>query len=501
MENYFSRESRDVRALLRLIVKNGILETMILVKNAKIVDGSGEPMRRGDIFVSGKAISAMGNFPNKKADVTIEALGMLCVPGFVDIHSHMDHSLAILEDPGQDDCLASGVTTAIGGNDGISLAPLMYGSLDPLKKWAGGRSANVGWHGMKEFRRMMESVPLGPNFGTLAGYETIRRDVQGKGKGDLTDREMRVAAHIGKTAMREGALGISLDLKSPYGQKISHEEARAVAQAVAEEKGVLAIGLRRHEEHCMEAVQEALSLYKATGVTMVIAGFVPNGLNKATEREFLLSYEAVKNAGDNLFIEIGLGDVRLAPLADLLPHHMRKETFAELKEIMRDKSGKKELVRELPRHPDAVIARVPWEHKQLAGITIETFARDRDMTAKEALLELMRLTRMNATIAVKEKLSPLALEIMDDDHALIAGPPKAAFAAGDALRWPIEKTVMKLTHLPARAYGLGKRGMLKENWSADMVLMDDRYEIARTIVNGAYGGKGGAMLAKAHSPK
>ncbi len=474
---------------------------MILVKNAKIVDGSGEPMRRGDIFVSGKRISAIGNFPNKKADVVLEALGMLCVPGFIDIHSHADHSLAIMEDPGQKGHVAAGITTLIGGNDGISLAPLMYGSLDPLKKWAGGRGANVGWHSMQEFCKVMERMPLGPNFGTLAGYETIRRDVQGKGKGDLTDGEMRMAIHVMKTAMREGAFGVSLDLKSPYGQKISHEEARAVARAVAEEKRVLVIGLRRHEEHCMEAVQEAISIYKTTGVVMIIADFVPKGLNKATEKEFVLSCEAVKNAGDNLFIEIAVGGSRIIPIADLLPHRMRHETLPELKELMRDKSGRKELVRELPRHPDAIIARVPREHKNLMGMTIEAFARDRDMTVKEALLELMRLTRMNATVVVTEKLSPFALAALESERALIAGPPKETFMAADTLRWPIEKTVMKLTSLPARTIGIAKRGMLKEDWNADLVLMDDRYEVAHAIVNGAYSGTGGVMLVKDRSGK
>ena len=251
----------------------------------------------------------------------------------------------------------------------------------------------------------------------------------------------------------------------------------------------------------MEAVQEALSIYKTTGVTMVIGGFVPNGLNKATEKDFLLSYEAVRNAGDNLFIEIALGEERVMPLADLLPHRMRHETFAEVGALMRDKSGKKELLRELPRHPDAVIARVPREHRNLAGMTIETFARDRGMTAKEALLELMRLTRMKATVIVKEKISPLALEALGDGRALVSGPPKAAFAAGDALRWPIEKTAMKLSSLPSRAFGLAKRGMLKENWSADLVLMDDRYEVIHAIVNGTYGGGGGAMLGKERSAK
>ncbi len=469
---------------------------MILVKNAKIVDGSGEPMRRGDVLVSGGAVSAIGNFPNKKADTVIEGLGMYLTPGFVATKTHIDRNLSLFTDPKQKALTEQGITTVIGGADGISLAPLGYGSLHALGAWTGKRRINVDWHGVAELNAALGRLPLGVNFGTLAGYTTIRRDITSDGEGDMTDKEMAVAIRVAETAMEEGAFGVSLDLEGEWGTKISHEEARQVTAVVARKGGVLSIRLRRNEGHYMEAVREALALYKSTGATMVVCDFVPHDLNKAGEKDFFLAYDMLRSAGDNLFVELFFADTRHVKIGDLLPHALRHEDPARFRTMLRDKKTKKEILASLPRCPEAKIIHVPPEHRHLQGLTIETLAHSRGVTVKEAIVELMCVTDMHATIAIPHATSSVTRKLMEDDKTLLAGSPAALFAAADEARWPIEKTVMRLTGMPARIFGIEKRGIIRENFPADLVLMDDRYTITRVVVNGVDGTPNGRALRK-----
>lgn len=469
--------------------------TMILVKNAKIVDGSGTAMRRGDALISGGSISAVGNFPSKKADIVIEGLGMHLAPGFVDIHSHIDHTLAIFRDPASRTIVKEGVTTVIGGNDGVSLAPRTGGSLGEFRKWGGETGMNVDWQTMAEFKGAMARLPLGINFATFAGYATARKCVTKRTRGDLTDKELDAVMGFLEDAMDEGAMGISLDLGSAEGRSISHEEARRAAQAVAGKKCVLALNLRGHENRAMEAAQEAVALYRSTGASIIVRDFVPHEPTKQDEREFMVAYESMRNAGDHLWVELPHAKRRLCPIRELLPHRFKDMDDAEKNALVRDKKARKELVRELPRIPDGIIASAPKEHKQLIGMTLETFARNRDMEVKAGIVELMRISGMKASLFLPAKRSHLAESLMGEPQVLFAGSPEAFFEAADHLRWPIEKTIAKLSGIPAKALGIGKRGLIRENWKADLVLVSDTGEVAHAIVNGKYAAPGGTFIA------
>lgn len=467
---------------------------MILVKNAKIVDGSGTPMRRGDVLITDGSISAIGNFPNKKTDTVIEGLGMYLVPGFIDTHAHIDHTLALFHDPAGKALIKEGVTTAICGNDGISLAPRTDGSLTEFGKWGGETKINVDWQTIRELKRTLNRLPLGTNIATFAGYATARKCITKRERGDLTDKETDTVIGLLEDAMGEGAIGISLDLGHAEGRGISHEEVRRAACATAQKKRVLALNLRGHENRMMEAMQEAIALYRTTGTTIIVRDFVPPEPTKQDEREFMAAYESMKNAGDHLWVELFHAKTRLCPVRELLPHRFKEMDDTEKDALMRDKKARKELMRELPRVPDGVIASMPKEHKQLIGTTLETFARDRDMDVKTGIVELMRISRMKASLFLPAKRSRLMESIMGDPQTIFAGSPEALFEAADHLRWPIEKTIAKLSGVPAKAIGLKKRGLIRENEKADLVLISDKGIVAHTIVNGKYATPGGTMI-------
>ena len=464
---------------------------MILIRNAKIIDGTGAPERHGDVLISGKSISAIGNFPHKKTETVIEALGMRLAPGFVNMHMEAAVATSIITNPRQTDARKEGFTTLIAGTDGTSLAPLIGGSLEHMRKWAIPHAINIDWHTTKEFQKSLSTLPLGVNFGTFVGYNGIRRAVVHEDDGDPTNKELNAIIHIAETALREGAIGIALNLDTAHGRRISHEEARRAARACAEAKKPLALRLRAQTDHFMEAASEALALYRTTGARMIIADFVPRIMNKAEEKDFHLAYETLASAGDGLYMELRCGAERLVPLYELLPRFAQVGSLETMNALIRDKSMRKKLIAGIPRLEGAHITHAPREHHALIGATLETFAHNRELNGKEAILELMHLTKLRATICIPSNPSPLHAELIKNDRVLVSGEPQSVWKIADDARLPLETAIMKLTGLPAAALGLAKRGMILENYAADLALMNDKNEVTKIIVNGNLTSNGG----------
>ncbi|MDO8582819.1 MAG: hypothetical protein Q7R63_02390 [bacterium] len=464
---------------------------MILIRNAKIIDGTGAPERHGDVLISGKSISAIGNFPHKKAETVIEALGMRLVPGFIGIRMEAGLATDILTDQRQTAVRADGITTLISGTDGTSLAPLIEGSLEILRKWALPSAINVNWHSIDEFQRTLGALQLGVNFGTFVGYNGIRRAIIHENGGDPTDKELDAILHVAEGAMREGAIGIAINLDTAHGRRISHEEVRRVAKACATAKKPLALRLRAQTEHFMEAAGEALALYRTTGVRIIITDFLPRTLVKATEKDFRLAYEMLRDAGDGLSMELRCDAGRLVPIYELLPRFAQVGSLETMYALLCEPGMRKKLLAGMPRLEGAHIVRTMDEERALVGTTLEAFAHNRGMTAKEALLELMHITKLRATVCIPQSPTPLHAELIKNDRVLVSGPPQSVFEIADDARLPIETAVMKLTGLPASVLGLHKRGVIIENYAADLALMNDKNEITRTIVNGNLNDTGG----------
>lgn len=179
----------------------------LLVRNVDIYDGGvGEPTH-GDIFISRDKISAIGDIPARHVNEIIEGQNIKVCPGFIDAFSKTDHYLGILDEPEQKEFLKNGITTVIGGQEGISLAPLFPGNLDLIEEWTG-RHRNLGWHSVQEFLGCLSQLPLGINFGTFIGYETVRR-VFPASKKKFSKAESAFIQKIIKTALAEGGMGVS----------------------------------------------------------------------------------------------------------------------------------------------------------------------------------------------------------------------------------------------------------------------------------------------------
>lgn len=256
----------------------------ILIKNVQLLDGAGRPAIKADVLIKNDKISAIGNFPNYKADEIIEALGAYLAPGFIDINNESDHSLEIFSNDYQKNILKQGITSVIGGHGGFSLAPLLYGSLEAIKPWADTRKINVNWHTLAEFLKTFKTRKLGVNFGTFLGHTTVRFDIIHDAHKlifrDLTPNESAVLNFVMKKNLNSlaggGAFGISVGLDHPLVLEASYFEIKRMAELAAKAGALLSYNLKDNKEGIVDSVKKAIFLAKETGVKILINNFKPS---------------------------------------------------------------------------------------------------------------------------------------------------------------------------------------------------------------------------------
>ncbi len=248
----------------------------LLIRNVHIIGGVRDFPEPMDVFVAGDRISAIGHFANKKAVQILDGQGAYLTPGFIDVNTESDHYLTLFDHPSQDDFLKQGVTTIFGGMSGSSLAPLLYGSLESMRKWGGADTKiNVNWHSVAELLTAIDRRPFGVNFGTLVGHATVRRALNGDELRELTKNELNVFLEVLRRALREGAFGLSTGLGYVHGRNATFTELRTLAGVVRDAGGVYATQLRDAGRGILASVDETIELATGSEVKTLINHFVP----------------------------------------------------------------------------------------------------------------------------------------------------------------------------------------------------------------------------------
>jgi len=212
----------------------------ILITNARIVDGTGNPWYLGSIAVAGDRIEAVGPGLKTAARRTIDAGGMVVAPGFIDIHNHCDDGLFYT--PDAENFVRQGVTTLIGGPDGESAVD------------------------MGAFLAALDTLPLAVNAAFTVGQGSVRRAVMGMADRAPTEEELEAMKRLVARAMEQGAIGISTGLKYVPGAYSSTEEVIELARVAASYGGFYTSHLREEGPGLIEAVQEAIRIAEEAAI-------------------------------------------------------------------------------------------------------------------------------------------------------------------------------------------------------------------------------------------
>lgn len=230
----------------------------LLIKNGEVIDGSGSSSKKIDLAIKNGKIIALDYFKNEKAKKEINAEGRLVVPGFIDINTTADHDLTLFYHHGNN-LILQGVTTIIGGNSGVSLAPLIKPNLSCLNRF-NKITININWRTLKEFLEFLTTKKIFLNFGTFIGWGILRSALINNEFRSLNKEELAQLLLIVKQSMEEGALGVSFGLGYDLEQAVGISEIKAVAEIVQKYHGNLSFYLRNYSNQLISALEEVLSI-------------------------------------------------------------------------------------------------------------------------------------------------------------------------------------------------------------------------------------------------
>lgn len=417
----------------------------ILIKNGRIIDGTGSPGFWGDLLIDGDLIEAVHpraqppevrqdvilqllcNDPGPAdreayaaeretyaADQVIDAAGLTITPGFIDSHRHGD--LAVLTDPEYGILeLAQGITTVVNGNCGMSLYPTneatrkdWYQFLEPC---LGHAPPDLAFFDFPAYRQAVLAAAPRINIGTLAGTGAIRTAVKGMAKTPYTAVEISQAqAHMAQ-ALDSGALGASAGIMYVPERYTTADEYNAILQPVAARDALLNCHIRGEGDSLVSSVAEIISICQNIGLRLNISHFKAVGI-KNWRRLIHQAIETIVKADADVTVDFYPYLGGSTTLMTLLPPTVIRENLQETLAQLSLQSGIERVRTELGKtHPgwDSMVAAVGWdriiissvglaENEACIGRTLADIARSQGLDPVSTTCALLASEKGNVSI-------------------------------------------------------------------------------------------------------
>ena len=425
----------------------------LIIRNARLIDGTGGPSTHGDIAVAGDRIIGLGDLDHTEGAAEIDAGGKAVAPGFIDVHTHDDRALLI--DPLMASKASQGVTTVITGNCGISLAPLRTTGrppppLDLVCPDGEGFFAEFG-----DYLAALDNDPAALNALCLVGHASLRVEAMDTLDRPATGDEIAAMRSRLERALEAGAIGLSTGLYYAPAAAAPTPEIIELATAVRTAGGIHTTHMRDEADRVSESLEETFTIGREAGVPVVISHHKCSGqANHGRSTETLALIEAARQRQ-----EIGL---------DAYPYIASSTTLGSTKLT------------------DASKVLVTWSIAQpgAAGRDLTEIAAEMGLdpeSAVDALMPAGGIFFMMDEEDVRRILAYPGTMIGSDGlphdefpHPRLWGtfPRVLGHYARDQGLFSLETAVHKMTGLPARRFGVQDRGVLEAGAMADLVLFD-----------------------------
>ena len=461
----------------------------ILIRNTRLLDGTGNPWTHSDIAIKSGKIAAIGNLKNSTATREIDAHNRIASPGFIDVHTHVEGEIDRV--PRADNFLLDGVTTIITGN-------------------CGGSRLNLA-----DYFGKLEKQGLGVNFASFVGHNTVRAEVMGGANRLASPNEIERMQAIVEKAMRDGAIGFSTGLIYTPGTYSNTAEVVALAKAAAKYGGVYASHMRDEGPKILEAIEEAITVGKEAGMRVELSHFKidTRSLWGMSEKTLALvekyraegvdvvidqyPYDRSSTSFANVIPSWALADGREATLKRLRDPQTRAKIASDMQDIL-NKKGQ-------PDYEWAAVASFP-PNRSYEGKTIKEI----NLVKRTGTVPNEIQTILDMMEAANPSMVYHSMGEIDVDR--IMRYPNTAIASDGGVRVPgeglphprsygtnarvlaeyvrkrhvltLEDAIRRMTTLPARTFNFQDRGQIREGAAADLLIFDpDKVEDRATFIN------------------
>jgi dihydroorotase/N-acyl-D-amino-acid deacylase len=257
----------------------------LVITNARIVDGTGNPWYYGDVGIRGDRIATIAPrhaLASEPASDRIDANGLALSPGFIDIQSHSWNAL-LFADGRVIGKVSQGVTSEILGEadtpgpSNANVDSLFEGITAADSAMVQAMQRFRGEHGFGAWLDSMEAHGNAVNIGSYLGATTVRAYAMGRREGPADAAALDTMRAVVRNAMRDGAFGISSALIYPPGAYASTEELIELAKAMAPLHGTYITHIRSEESGLLRAMDEAIRIGQEGGVPVVMYHFKASG--------------------------------------------------------------------------------------------------------------------------------------------------------------------------------------------------------------------------------
>ncbi|MCZ2403386.1 D-aminoacylase [Paenarthrobacter sp. Z7-10] len=483
-----------------------------LIRNATVVDGTGAPRRPLDVVVDRGRINRLA--PPGTLDAAgfrmanvIDADGLVLSPGFIDMHAHSD--LQLLLNPAHYAKLSQGVTTELLGQDGLSYAPVDDVVL------AGVRAKIAGWNddpadfdfSWRSVRGYLDRLDEGiaTNAAYLVPQGTIRAMVMGFEQAEATAEQVARMQALVRTAMDEGAVGMSSGLTYTPGMYASTEELAALCRTVASCGGFYAPHHGSYGKGALTAYAEMIELSRVTGCPLHLSHATMNfAPNKGRAGELLALIEQALDDGVDITLDTYPYLPGATTLAAILPSWASSGGSEATLERLADPACLARIRTDLEVNGSdgchGVV--VEWETLEISGVrdstltgcvgkTIAGIAAESGRPAFEVFVQILRTDRMATGILQhvghEENVRAILVHSTHtggSDGILVGAKPHPR-SWGTFPRFlghycrelgllSLEDMVHHLTGRPAARLKLDRRGLIRPGFAADLVIFDPK---------------------------
>jgi len=495
----------------------------LVIKNGRVVDGTGSPWFIADVGVRDGRVARVGVIEGNDAARLIDARDLTVAPGFVDIHSHADF---VLPTPNHMDVLGplmlQGITTLVTGNCGLSAAPLVSENLPLLADYTTFfQSAGFcfDWTSMGEYLDALSERGVGFNVVPLTSHGAVRIAVMGFAAGRPDEEQMRRMQALVQRSVEEGAFGLSAGLIYAPGMYASTDELVAVSQPLKAKRGVFTCHVRGSSETGLDATREIIEIARVNDIPVEHSHIESFGeLYWANVGRIIELHDGARADGLDVSFDVIPYTTANTSLSACFPPYALEGGMDRFVERLADRTERERLRHDVENMRSEWPTWRPntWPHNLVRAtgwknIRLLWAAKDHNAAfVGKSLLEIGGIQDKTpfdaaADLLIDEHGAVLALYLgvsgdLDDDEglkkflrhpngaintdAILTGrgmPHQAAYGAfprvlGQYVReqrlMPLEEAVRKMTSLPLRRFNVQDRGLLREGMWADITVFD-----------------------------
>jgi N-acyl-D-amino-acid deacylase len=482
-----------------------------LLRGGLIVDGTGAPPREGDVLLRGGRIEALGEVP-ADSGASVDCVGKVVAPGFIDAHSHMDFFAASGDPHHFDSFTAQGVTTFVAGNCGFSpfgfTPTTKHRRLLENSLFKAGRET-LDWNSFAEYSKVLAETGLTHNFVHLVGHGAARTSLSGFEARPLDQAEYREMLVLLERAMQEGAAGVSLGLQYKPGVFAKLEELDDVARLVKQYDKLLTVHAKAYSffsgtypmvpfgrAHNLKAIDDMLGLARRTGVRLQFSHliFVGSRTWKTVDEAIGLFDSAIADGIDVCFDMFPYG-CGATLLNTLLPEWF----MAGMPDALHNPLARARLRLEAEigfrlvgfGYPQMQITNASCsKYDEYNGCFLPEIADRVGMPCFDTMLDILDESNAEARVLFHDYYNDEIIDrLMRHPAAIFASDswpepgghqnpaaygtfPKFLRTARERNNISLEETVHKMTGAAAKRFRLDERGELRAGYAADLTVFD-----------------------------